>query len=150
MTALESQSPPSVPGGQVWPLSRPDYRTLGELGLIPENTELLYGTVYHKMAKSPLHSFLLTQLLERLRPLLPPNHLLRPEQPIVCSDSEPEPNISVVRGAARDFLDDHPHHAEFGVEICVSSPDYDRAKLRAYASAGIPEVWLVLAGRGKG
>jgi len=26
----------------------------------------------------------------------------------------------------------------------VSSPDYDRSKLRAYASAGVKECWLVL------
>jgi Uma2 family endonuclease len=31
------------------------------------------------------------------------------------------------------------------VEVCVSSEDYDRSKLRAYASATVKEVWLVLA-----
>jgi len=30
------------------------------------------------------------------------------------------------------------------IEICVSSHEYDRAKLRAYASAGVGECWLVL------
>ena len=31
------------------------------------------------------------------------------------------------------------------IEICVSSHDYDRSKLRAYAVAGVKEFWLVLA-----
>jgi hypothetical protein len=31
------------------------------------------------------------------------------------------------------------------VEVCVTSYDYDRSKLRAYAGAGVREVWLVLA-----
>ena len=39
---------------------RKRYLRLGSLRarLIPEQTELLYGFVYHKMSKSPLHSFL--------------------------------------------------------------------------------------------
>ena len=28
--------------------------------------------------------------------------------------------------------------------ICVTSQEYDRSKLRAYASAGVKECWLVL------
>jgi Uma2 family endonuclease len=31
------------------------------------------------------------------------------------------------------------------IEICVSSHDYDRSKLRAYAVAGVKECWLALA-----
>ena len=30
------------------------------------------------------------------------------------------------------------------IEICVSSLEYDRSKLRAYANAGVKECWLVL------
>jgi hypothetical protein len=30
------------------------------------------------------------------------------------------------------------------IEICVSTHDYDRSKLRAYASAGVKECWFVL------
>jgi hypothetical protein len=47
-----------VRGAEVWPLSVEAYHALGEAGLMPERTELLYGFVYHKMSKSPLHSFL--------------------------------------------------------------------------------------------
>ena len=31
------------------------------------------------------------------------------------------------------------------VEICISTHEYDRSKLRAYAVAGVKEVWLILA-----
>jgi hypothetical protein len=34
----------------LWPLSVAAYRALGESGLIPKNTELLYGFVYKKMS----------------------------------------------------------------------------------------------------
>jgi hypothetical protein len=46
----------SIP--QVWPLSVNAYHALGDLGLIPEKTERLYGQVFHKMPKSPFHRFL--------------------------------------------------------------------------------------------
>jgi Uma2 family endonuclease len=67
------------------------------------------------------------------------------EQPVTCRDSEPEPDLAVVRGGKRDYRQEHPHTAELVIEVCVSSHDYDRSKLRAYAGAGVKEVWLVLA-----
>jgi Uma2 family endonuclease len=121
------------------------YRALGELGLIPESTELLYGFVYTKTSKSPLHSFLLQFLQEALTRALPAGRLLRAEQPIVCGDSEPEPDLAVVVGRREDFRRDHPHTAELVIEICITSHDYDRSKLPAYAAAGVTECWLVLA-----
>jgi Uma2 family endonuclease len=143
MKALQPVEIP-VRGAQVWPLSVAAYHALGEAGLIPKRTELLYGFVYHKMSKSPFHSFLLQFLQEILLRTVPPGHTVRTEQPITCPDSEPEPDLSVVKGLKEDFRDKHPHTAELVIEICVSSHEYDRAKLRAYASAGVEECWLVL------
>ena len=143
MKALQPVEGP-VHGAQIWPLSVTAYHALGEAGLIPKRTELLYGFVYHKMSKSPFHSFLLQFLQEILLRAVPPSHIVRTEQPITCPDSEPEPDLSVVKGLKEDFRDEHPHTAELVIEICVSSHEYDRAKLRAYASAGVKESWLVL------
>lgn len=128
----------------LWRLSVAAYRALGEAGLIPKYTELLYGLIYTKISKSPLHSFLVARLLRLSRAATPPTHLVRSEQPITCLDSEPEPDISVVRGTESDFLTDHPHTAELVIEVSLTSHDYDRSKLPAYASGGIQECWLVL------
>ena len=144
MPAIEAPQPAS-PTPPVWPLGVKAYHALGELGLIPEKTELLYGQVFHKMPKSPLHRLLLMRLLELLQHCLPPGLHVQPEQPLVCGDSEPEPDLSVIRGSINDYRAEHPQTAELVIEICVSSHDYDRAKLRAYASAGVKECWLVLA-----
>jgi len=133
-----------VRGPQVWPLGVKAYHALGDLGLIPEKTELLYGQVFHKMPKSPFHRLLLMRLLELLQRLLPPSLHVQPEQPIVCGDSELEPDLSVIRGSINDYPNEHPRTAELVIEICVSSHEYDRSKLRAYASAGVKECWLVL------
>jgi Uma2 family endonuclease len=136
--------PVPVRGAQLWPLSAAGYRALGELGLIPKNTELLYGFVYKKMSKSPFHSFLLQFLFEALNRVLASGRLLRAEQPIACGDSEPEPDLAVVAGRKEDFRHDHPHTAELVIEVCITSQDYDRSKLRAYAAAGVKECWLIL------
>ena len=133
-----------VRGAEVWPLSVEAYHTLGEAGLMPKRTELLYGFVYHKMSKSPLHSFLVQLLQDLLHSVVPPGFVVRTEQPITCADSEPEPDLAVVRGHVSDFRQEHPHTAELVIEVCVTSGEYDRSKLRAYATAGVKECWLVL------
>src|SRR2546423_8171797 len=144
MTEAEA-SKAAARGPQVWPLSVKAYHALGEMDLIPEQTELLYGQVFHKMSKSPLHSFLALRLLRLLQSLVPAGYLCRPEQPITCQDSEPEPDLAVVRGLEEDFRQEHPRTAELVIEVCVTSHDYDRSKLRAYAGAGVKECWFVLA-----
>lgn len=141
-----TEAPKAVARGpQLWPLGVKAYHALGDLGLIPEKTELLYGQIFHKMPKSPFHTYLLQFLLKLLFAAVPEGFIIRSEQPITCTDSEPEPDLSVVRGEIADFRHAHPGTAELVIEICVSSHEYDRSKLRAYASAGVKECWLVLA-----
>src|SRR5438874_306602 len=102
MTGIET--PRAVEAGpKVWPVSVRAYHTLGELGLIPEKTELLYGQVFQKMPKSPLHSLLIMRLLELLRRAVSRGCHVRQEHPITCSDSEPEPDLSIVRGSIEDY-----------------------------------------------
>ncbi len=129
---------------RIWPVSVAAYHALGELGLIPEETELLYGQVFHKMPKSPLHRFLSQRLLRLLQRAQPQDCFIWQEQPITCEDSEPEPDLSVIRGDEDDFRTEHPRTAELVIEVCVTSHEYDRTKLRAYAGAGVKECWLVL------
>ena len=144
MTATETR-PESSTMPRQWPMSVASYHALGEMGLIPEKTELLYGQVFHKMPKSPLHSALLRRLLSLLQQATLPGCFVSSEQPITCADSEPEPDVAVIRGGLDDFWQTHPTTADLVIEICVSSHDYDRSKLRAYAAAGVKECWLVLA-----
>ena len=144
MIAVETpKTAGSIP--PVWPLSVNAYHALGDLGLIPEKTELLYGQVLHKMSKSPLHRFLSQRLLRLLQRTELPGCFVWQEQPITCEDSEPEPDLSVIRGHEDDFAATHPRTADLVIEVCVTSHEYDRSKLRAYAGAGVKECWLILA-----
>ena len=143
---MKSVEPPNVPvpGAHIWPLTVAAYHTLGEAGLIPKNTELLHGVVYKKMSKSPLHSALVRRLLKLLEQASLSGRFVSSEQPITCEDSEPEPDVAVIRGAERDFWQEHPRSAELVIEVCLTSHEYDRSKLPAYARAGVKECWLVL------
>ena len=141
-----AESPPVLlRNAALWPLSVAAYRALGEAGLIPKNTELLYGLVYKKMPKSPYRCFLIQFLLELVQRSLPKGLIVRTEQPITCEDSEPEPDVAVVKGGKEDYRHEHPATAELVIEVCVTSHEYDRSKLRAYAAARVRECWLVLA-----
>ena len=117
------------------------------MGFIPEKTELLYGFVFSKMPKSPLHSFIAEMLADMLRALLGLGYFVRVEQPITCDISEPEPDVAVVKGKREDYRHAHPRTAELVIEVAMTTEAHDRSKAAAYASAGIPEFWILLVSR---
>lgn len=59
-------------------------------------------------------------------------------------ESEPEPDVAVVRGAPRDYLEDHPARPVLVVEVAYSSLAFDRGyKASLYARAGLADYWIV-------
>ena len=128
----------------VVPLSVSSYKTLTDLGVLPKRTELIRGFVLEKMSKSPLHYTLNERLCAAFRQGLPSGYVVRPEGPLRLADSEPEPDLAVVRGELDDFLEHHPTTAELVVEVAVSSVALDRVNAALYAEAGVPEYWIVL------
>jgi len=128
---------------QVHLLSVRDYQALGEMGLLSKKVELLRGLIVRKMSKSPLHELVAQELLKQLFRLVPPGFEVRREGPLTLQDSEPEPDISVVCGTARDWSAAHPSTAELVIEVAVSSLAIDLEKADLYAEAGIPEYWLI-------
>ena len=121
------------------------YHRMFALGVIAENVELIRGALIEKMPKSPLHSSIVELLRELIAPFLPEDCFIRQEQPITLWDSEPEPDVAIVRGVRRDFLSAHPVTAEALIEVSISSERLDRAKSEIYAEAGVREYWLLLA-----
>jgi hypothetical protein len=69
--------PEQVP--EVCPLSREAYHALGEMGFLPEKTELLYGQVFSKVPESPLHRLLFMRLLGLLLRASPSGTHVQPE-----------------------------------------------------------------------
>src|SRR5207249_7537581 len=83
---------------RVSPLSVEEYHRLDEFNENGRRTELIRGIAIEKRSKSPLHSSLAKRLYDTIIRLLPPGFVLRREDALTFADSEPEPDIAIVRG----------------------------------------------------
>jgi Uma2 family endonuclease len=124
-------------------MSVEEYHRAGDTGVLSDDLELLRGIVVTKMPKSPLHELVSQKLMKRLLAQVPSGFEVRREGPLTLRDSEPEPDISVVRGKADDWAIAHPSTAHLVVEVAVTSTALDEGKAEIYAETAIPEYWLV-------
>lgn len=125
--------------------TRDAYHQMAALGLFEgKRVELIEGEVIEMSPMSPLHFASGDDLHSLLRRALPKGYWARFQGPLSLGESEPEPDISVVRGSPDDYPDAHPDTALLVVEIADTSLHYDRTdKQSLYAKAGIPEYWIV-------
>src|SRR5262249_55470604 len=99
-----------------------------------------------KMAKNLPHDGTIDLVKAALPAHIPAGWLLRIQQTLVLSDSQPEPDFTVVRGTPRSYLARHPTAADAGlvIEVADSSLLRDqRDKTRIYARVNIPCYWIV-------
>ena len=110
-----------------------------------ERVELIEGEIVEMSPQDPPHSVGVLVVEEALRRAFPVGFHVRAQLPLALDDdSEPEPDLAVVRGDIRDYVANHPATAVLIVEVAHSTLDYDRRrKARIYARAGIPEYWIV-------
>jgi len=128
---------------QVHLLTVDDYHRATDMGLLSEDVELLRGIIVNKMAKSPLHEAVSEKLMDLLLAQIPPGFKVRPERPLTLQNSEPEPDLSVVKGKTDDWIHAHPSTAHLVIEVSITSEALDESKGDIYAEAGILEYWLV-------
>lgn len=107
--------------------------------------ELIEGELFEKMTQRTTHStsLLLTQyLLERI---FSDGVHVRSQVPMVFGESsKPEPDLAVVEGTPRDYLESHPSTAILIVEISDTTLTPDQTtKSSLYARAGVEEYWIV-------
>jgi hypothetical protein len=143
---------PSTPA-RLFPISLKVYKGMVKHRLLTEDdkVELLDGLLVTKMTKGTPHTTATMLLHEALRVLALEGSHVRPEAPIALTngpagrDSAPEPDISLVRGAIRDYRSREPVAADIAlvVEVAETSLLADRAKLVSYAWAAIPVAWIV-------
>src|SRR5438128_12475391 len=126
---------------------RTEYERLVDSGIcVPgERIELVDGLLVVAEPQSSLH-FAAVRLVERaLARAFGEGWDVRAQGPIALDDtSEPEPDVAVVRGELRDYLDAHPADPVLVVEVSLTSLEFDRVhKSSLYARAGRPEYWIV-------
>ncbi len=121
------------------------YEQLGGQGLLGKEVELIRGVIVQKMSKSPRHRSLSKRIYDRFTARRLDGRVVFQEAPLRLADSEPDPDIMIVRGQESDFDDAHPVTAELVVEVAVSSAALDHENASLYAEAGVCEYWIVLA-----
>lgn len=124
------------------PLSVKAWHEMIAKGLVSKRAELIRGVIIEKMSKSILHTQLSNDLLELITKLAGDAFWVRKEDPLTLSDSEPEPDISVVEGKRRDYKS-HPRTAKLVIEVSVTTLAEDRDMIEIYAEAGVEEFWIV-------
>jgi Uma2 family endonuclease len=130
----------------VRPLKRAEYDRLIELGaFVDERIELIRGVLVKMSPQKAPHASTVQKLGELLIARVRGRFHVRIQLPLALSDdSEPEPDAAVVD--LGDYEAEHPRTAQLIIEVADNSLQNDRAKLAVYASAGIPEYWLVNLG----
>lgn len=127
--------------------TRREYDRLVDSGIFRpgERLELLAGDLVVREPQGSLHATAIGRAEEALRACFGTGWVVRVQMPIALDDeSEPEPDLAVVRGSLADFELAHPSTAVLIVEVADTSlADDRRDKSSLYARAGVPEYWIV-------
>jgi Uma2 family endonuclease len=124
-----------------------EYDRLIDQGFFDEDEpiELLDGLLLLKEPQSSPHRTAVGLVAEVLRVAFGSGWFVQVHSPIALDDrSEPEPDVAVVAGALRDYVDEHPAGPALIVEVALSGLRIARGrKARAYARAGLADYWIV-------
>ena len=129
--------------------TREQYDRIVDAGVLTSNdkVELIDGEVVAKMPQNKPHEITTGLVSDALREAFSTGSHVRDEKSVALSDnSQPEPDIAVVRGKRRDYMDRSPSPQDvlLLVEVADSSLSWDRTgKAVLYAEAGIVEYWIV-------
>jgi Uma2 family endonuclease len=127
--------------------TRLEYDRLVEAEVLgPEDRiELLGGEMFVKEPQYSPHATAIQLVQRTLDRAFGAGWSVRPQLPIaLAEDSEPEPDVCVVRGDPRDYRDAHPERPVLIVEVSLSRLGFDREhKGGLYARAGILDYWIV-------
>jgi Uma2 family endonuclease len=132
---------------QVRKWTRVEYERLAAAEILgPEDrVELLGGAMVCKEPQDSLHAAAILIAQRVLSGALGSGWLVRVQMPVALDDeSEPEPDLSVVPGDARDYREAHPTRPVLVVEVARSRLGFDRDhKGSLYARAGLSDYWIV-------
>jgi Uma2 family endonuclease len=125
-----------------------------QAGILREDdpVELLEGWIVCKMTRNPPHDVAVALAGAMLIRLLPHGWHVRQQSAITTDDSEPEPDVAVVRGDARRYRGRHPGPSDVVavMEVADTSLTRDRIdKASIYGRAGVPVYWIVNLSEGK-
>ncbi len=124
------------------------YHDMIDRGIFAEDEpiELIRGEIVRKMPIGNPHAATVNILTRLLSKRIPDSAMISIQNPVLLSDSEPEPDVAIL-----NFCDDLYASRRPGaqdvlllIEVADSSVAYDRdVKGPIYAEAGVREYWIV-------
>ena len=131
------------------PLSVEEYHSLIKCGILNEDDrcELLEGYLVPHVKRSPPHEYSRHVLARAFDEIIrDESWITRHRSGVTLFDSEPEPDLVLVRGHTRSYFDRHPGPGDFGIiiEVADVTIEFDRStRRRIYAKAELPAYWIV-------
>jgi len=124
------------------------YHELVNTGILDDRrVELLAGDIVEMPPAGMPHAVYCGRTVKYLRNLLGDRAELRETHPITLpNNSEPEPDVAIVRAPDTQYLAHHPYPADIFWLIEYSDTTLTKdlnTKQRIYAQAGISEYWVV-------
>jgi Uma2 family endonuclease len=137
-----------LPPEPVRRLTVAEYHQMIEAGILPQDDpfELLEGWLLPKMTRKAPHDLSVGLVEDAIGPLLPPEWVRRGQSAVTTEDSEPEPDVTIVKGPRRRYHREHSGPSDTGliVEVADTSLNRDRTvKQRIFARGRVPIYWVV-------
>ena len=126
-----------------------EYEVMYEAGVFKpdERLELINGEILKVAPMNAPHISYVIRLSRIFTERLTKRAIVSTQLPIVINEeSEPEPDISILRWRSDDYFSGKPKAQDVYllIEVASASLLFDRrVKLPLYARAGVPEVWIV-------
>jgi Uma2 family endonuclease len=138
----------AIPTEPIFRLSMEQYHAMIKAGILHSGdpVELIHGWLVHKVRKTPRHSFVTGSLYDIFRALNLNGWHFATHDPITMTDSEPEPDGSLIRSEFTDYGLRHPGPEEVALVVEAADGTLSRdqgIKKALYASARIPVYWIV-------
>jgi Uma2 family endonuclease len=150
MATVTPRSRPDSPDELPYRFTVGQYHRMIEAGVLTENdrVELIEGQIVPKMTHNPPHDTSVDLTQSEITAVLPEGWRVRVQSAITIpgADSEPEPDVAVVRGPARRYRRSHPQSKDIAllIEVADATLRSDRTtKQQLYAGARIPVYWIV-------
>ncbi len=124
-----------------------DYHKMIDSGLLNyRHVELINGLILEMSPEGTEHTYIGETLADYLRRLTQEMSWVREARAITLSQSEPEPDIAIVRLPHSLYRSHHPYPEDIYllIEISHTTLKFDTSQKRdIYAAANIPDYWVV-------
>ncbi len=126
--------------------TRDQYYRMAELGFFEgRRVELIKGEIIEMSPMKSAHTTAISLAIAIFGGIFSKNFVVRSQLPLSFGKAdEPEPDVAVVKGTARDYAQAHPKNAELIIEVSQTTLNYDRTKKASlYAENEIADYWIL-------